>query len=714
MGAADPRWQDRADLRILNTDVPRLDGPLKVTGRAVYAHDVRLPRQVFARFVLYPYPRAEVRTVDVEPARRVPGVVYAEALKEAGDELAYLGDDSAVAVIAAESPEALEDGCRAVVVEALDQYPPMVTREQSLSPGAPDIRRRGNTSNAEERGDEGDVLGALDGCERTVDATYELPIQHHVCLETHGHVVDFDGERATVYASTQMVTGTVGQFASALGIDSENVRVVTEVMGGGFGSKFGIGLEGVTACRIAKELKRPVHLLLTRGQEFQMGGNRSGTHVRVRAGVDAEGRLKAMDFDVDRLGGMGRGSYPTPPYLYTVESSSARTRAVHTALDSNRAMRAPGHPQASFVMESAIDELAYAAKIDPLELRKRNLEDEVWHAQLDRVADELGWNEHPYRDEPGEPDADGMAVGIGFGIATWPARGRPGAEAEVRIFPDGRVTSSCAVQDLGTGARTYVAAIPAEELGLKIEAVTARIGDSDLPPGVGSGGSVTTGSVAPAVKQAAHKAREALEERLVDVLGAPIGGYEWVDGLVRVRGEEDLTLSFAEVCALLGNQPLAVRGAFDGDLAATGTLHGAQGAKVEVDTLTGRVRVLDMVAVHDQGLPLNRLALRSQINGGMIQALSYGLLEERVVDPDNGWLLSGGLEVYKIAGAREMPDVRALIDEDEDREGVTGMAESPVIPGHSAIANAIFNACGARLRSVPFTPDRVLAALGRV
>lgn len=714
MGAADPRWQDRADLRILNTDVPRLDGPLKVTGRAVYAHDVRLPRQVFARFVLYPYPRAEVRTVDVEPARRVPGVVYAEALKEAGDELAYLGDDSAVAVIAAESPEALEDGCRAVVVEALDQYPPMVTREQSLSPGAPDIRRRGNTSNAEERGDEGDVLGALDDCERTVDATYELPIQHHVCLETHGHVVDFDGERATVYASTQMVTGTVGQFASALGIDSENVRVVTEVMGGGFGSKFGIGLEGVTACRIAKELKRPVHLLLTRGQEFQMGGNRSGTHVRVRAGVDAEGRLKAMDFDVDRLGGMGRGSYPTPPYLYTVESSSARTRAVHTALDSNRAMRAPGHPQASFVMESAIDELAYAAKIDPLELRKRNLEDEVWHAQLDRVADELGWNEHPYRDEPGEPDADGMAVGIGFGIATWPARGRPGAEAEVRIFPDGRVTSSCAVQDLGTGARTYVAAIPAEELGLKIEAVTARIGDSDLPPGVGSGGSVTTGSVAPAVKQAAHKAREALEERLVDVLGAPIGGYEWVDGLVRVRGEEDLTLSFAEVCALLGNQPLAVRGAFDGDLAATGTLHGAQGAKVEVDTLTGRVRVLDMVAVHDQGLPLNRLALRSQINGGMIQALSYGLLEERVVDPDNGWLLSGGLEVYKIAGAREMPDVRALIDEDEDREGVTGMAESPVIPGHSAIANAIFNACGARLRSVPFTPDRVLAALGRV
>ena len=714
MGAADPRWQDRADLRILNTDVPRLDGPLKVTGRAVYAHDVRLPRQVFARFVLYPYPRAEVRTVDVEPARRVPGVVYAEALKEAGDELAYLGDDSAVAVIAAESPEALEDGCRAVVVEALDQYPPMVTREQSLSPGAPDIRRRGNTSNAEERGDEGDVLGALDDCERTVDATYELPIQHHVCLETHGHVVDFDGERATVYASTQMVTGTVGQFASALGIDSENVRVVTEVMGGGFGSKFGIGLEGVTACRIAKELKRPVHLLLTRGQEFQMGGNRSGTHVRVRAGVDAEGRLKAMDFDVDRLGGMGRGSYPTPPYLYTVESSSARTRAVHTALDSNRAMRAPGHPQASFVMESAIDELAYAAKIDPLELRKRNLEDEVWHAQLDRVADELGWNEHPYRDEPGEPDADGMAVGIGFGIATWPARGRPGAEAEVRIFPDGRVTSSCAVQDLGTGARTYVAAIPAEELGLKIEAVTARIGDSDLPPGVGSGGSVTTGSVAPAVKQAAHKAREALEERLVDVLGAPIGGYEGVDGLVRVRGEEDLTLSFAEVCALLGNQPLAVRGAFDGDLAATGTLHGAQGAKVEVDTLTGRVRVLDMVAVHDQGLPLNRLALRSQINGGMIQALSYGLLEERVVDPDNGWLLSGGLEVYKIAGAREMPDVRALIDEDEDREGVTGMAESPVIPGHSAIANAIFNACGARLRSVPFTPDRVLAALGRV
>jgi xanthine dehydrogenase YagR molybdenum-binding subunit len=708
---ADPRWQPRDELRLLNTDLPRLDGPLKATGRAVYAHDVRLPNQVYARLVLHTYPRAILRELELEPARQIPGVVYVEAWKQVDEDLRYLGADSVVAVVAAETPEAADDGARAVRRSFEDQYPPMVTREQSLSPGAPELTRNGNVSGTRSEGDAEEVARALEACAHSVEGTYELPIQHHVCLETHGCVIDYDGERATCYASTQLVSGSVESFARALDLPSERVRVITEVMGGGFGSKFDIGVEGLAAAQVAKALRRPVHLLLSRPQEFAMGGNRSGSHVRARAGADAEGRLLAAHFEVDRLGGMGGGSYPTPPYIYTVAQSSSTSRSVHTALDPNRAMRAPGHPQASFVMETLIDELCYAGGFDPLRFRQQNLSFPVYVAQLERVAEAIGWAAHPHRTAPGTPDADGLAVGIGFGIASWGARGRPGCEVEVRITPDGTVTSATAVQDLGTGVRTLVAAIVAEELGLPLSAVTARIGDSDLPPSVGSGGSITTGAVAPAVKDAAHRAREALEARLVDVLQAPVGAYTWRDGRVYVSGEPDLGLSFREVCALLGNQPLAVRGSYRAELAASGNLHGAQAARVEVDTLTGRVRVLDLVAVQDQGLPLNRLTLRSQIHGGMIQALSYALLEERIVDPDNGWLLSADLESYKIAGTLEMPRFQALIDEDLERSGVTGMAEAPIIPGHSAIGNAIFNACGARLRRMPFTPDRVLAAL---
>lgn len=715
MSAADAKWKDRDQMTVLNRPQRRVDGPLKATGRAVYTHDVRLPRMVYARLVLHTFPRAEVFSIDLQPALDLPGVVAAGRLKEDGEALIYLGDDSAYAWVAATSPEAARDAARALRADLENQFQALITREAALEKGAPEIiegsrRIEGNVSGERSRGDFEQVGKLIDEAAHSVSATYTLPIQHHLCLETHGHVVDYDGTQATIYASTQMVSDSVGEYASLLGLSADRVRVVCEVMGGGFGSKFGAGLEGRVACEIAKELKRPVHLMLDRPQEFQMAGNRSGSVARMAGGVNADGRLVALTADVDRLGGVGGGSFPRPPYIYSAEESATTLRSVHTAMDSNRAMRAPGHPQASFAMESLMDELAAKGGFDSVDFRKRNLDDEVWQRHLDRVAEAIGWGSHPNRTGPGREGADGWAEGIGFGCSTWRAGGRPGAGAEVRILPDGSVISACGVQDLGTGARTYVAGIAAEELGLPLEAVTARIGDSDLPPGVASGGSVTTGSVAPAVLDAAHNARVAFEKRLAESTGIAAGDYVFEGG--RVRGPEgsDFDLSFAEAASLLGTRPVIENGSFQSDLVATGSLHGAQAARVRVDTFTGRVEVVKMVAIHDQGLILNRLALTSQINGGITKALSYGLLEERVVDEGNGWFLNANMETYKAVGMQEMPEIEVILDDEDDRP-VTGMAEAPVIPGHSAIANAIFNACGARVRSVPFTPDRVLEAL---
>ena len=713
--AAQPSWGKRADLDVLNRDIPRIDGPDKATGRAVYTHDVRIPGMLYAALVRHPVPRARIESIDVSAAEALPGVVHVLQLKDAGDELRYSGDDSVLAVVSAETPEAARDGVRAVAVKA-ENLEPVVDTERAKEADAPlvNYRRRAdsNVAGSRARGDEGKVQAAIGASAKSVEVSVEIPTQHHVCLETHGHVIHpkGEGERSVVYASTQMVSQHGGQLVRPLGYEdgqSDMVHVLTPHMGGGFGSKFGAGVEGMLCARIARETGRPVHLMLSRSDEFAMGGNRSGSKQTLKLAGDENGKFTAIHVVAERHGGQGGGAFAGAPYQYEVPEVYLDAKSVKTAADSNRAMRAPGHPQASFGMESAVDMLAYETGVDPLTIRKRNLSAEMQRRQLDRVAAEIGWEEHPHKLAPGAPD-NGIGVGIGFGVCRWTPGGRR-ARCNVTVRPDGSVVSATATQDLGTGARTYVAAIVAEELGLEVGQVTARIGDSDLPPNVASGGSVTTGSSAPAIKDAAHNAREALEALLEDVLGAGVGDYVWKGGRVHAASDPDRSLAWKEVCALL-RQPLEVSGQFQQSL-YEGRILGAQAAKVEVDTMTGRVKVLKMVAIQDQGLPLNRLALRSQINGGMIQALSYGLLEQRVFDKEDGYLLSDNLQLYKIAGAQEMPEMVSIIDDSEERESVCGMAEAPIIPGQSAIANAIYNACGARMTRMPFTPDNVLTAI---
>jgi len=701
-----PSWGPREEHRLLDTDLRRVDGPAKVSGRAKYAHDVRLPDMVYARLLLCPHPSAAIRRLDVEPARRVPGVVDALVLED--ERTGFLGQP--VAAVCAETPEQAEDGLRAVEVE-YEELGWSVTPEQARREDAEPIGRRGNALQNEEHGDPAEVEAALAASDAVVEATYRVPVQHHVCLETHGLVVDYrGGDHATVYASTQTVHGVKNDVAGVLDLRPDQVEVIVDYMGGGFGSKFFIGVEGQTACRFAQRLERPVHLMLTRADEFLMAGNRSGGELALTGGASADGRLTALRSHVWRYGGLARGSSARQPYIYAPETAYTRSGFVHTNTDGNRAMRAPGHPQASFAIESLMDELAYAIGMSPLEFRMRNLADDVRPRQLDRVAREIGWYDHPFQVAPGEPDG-GMRTGIGFGVSTWGGGGRRECVVTVRIEPDGSVSASVGSQDLGTGTRTYVAAITAEELGLEVSQVAARIGHSSFGQANGSGGSVTTASLAPAVKVAAHKARVALFERVAPWLEAdPELLAVAPGGEIYARPAPDRRIAWSDACAALGSDPVVAVGEWNPDLQASG-VHGAQAARVEVDTLTGAFRVVKMVCIQDCGLPLNRLALRSQINGGMVEALSYGLFEERVIDPWLGHALNANLDDYKLAGCREIPEMVAIVDDEDRREQVIGMAEATVIPGQSAIANAIHNACGVRLRELPLTPDKVLMGI---
>lgn len=710
-----PVWPDRESLRLLNKDIRRYDAREKVTGAAKFPHDARPEGMLYGRLLLCKIAHAQVE-LDLTEAAKLTGVHAVVSLLGEGEELSgetsFLGQP--LAAVAAETPDLCEDALRAIEARIVPA-PWVVSFESAVREGAPVVSKRRGTNvssgRRDEKGDKDAAEAAIERSHVTVEATYVNVVQHHCCLETHGAVVDYrGGSEATIQASTQANSGWLWRspIPKNLGLEENQIRVQTEYMGGGFGSKFGPGIEGATASRLSKLTNRPVHLLLTRTDEFLVAGNRSGAVAHMRGGVSEDGKLLGLVSDVKRLGGVGRGSNPGQPYIYSVEESYGKGASVNTHTDSSRAMRAPGHPQASFAVESFVDECAYAIGHDPLEFRKRNLTDEVYHRQLDRVAAEIGWNEHAHKLAPGDASKAEVLTGIGFGIATWGGGGRKGNVVEVKIGSDGSVTAGVASQDLGTGTKTYVAAIVAEELGLEVEQVKPRIGDSFLGSGTASGGSTTTASLAPSVRVAAVKAAGLMREHMAQVMQIDGDKIEFKAG--HVVGGRDEGLSWKRACATLPARGLSAVGEWNADLQASG-VHGAQAAKVEVDPLTGRVRVVKMVAVQDCGLPLNRLALRSQLNGGMIQSLSYALLEGRVIDEGTGVMLNSGFGDYKIAGSMEIPELVPIIDDEDTRNAVIGMSEPAVIPGGSAIANAVFNACGARIRELPLTPDKILNAL---
>jgi xanthine dehydrogenase YagR molybdenum-binding subunit len=701
-----PSWGPRAAHTLVNHDVPRVDGPAKLSGRALYAHDVRLPGMLFARVLVSPYPVATVE-FDLEAAKKLPGV--GAALDLGVKSVKWLGQP--VAAVAADTPERADDALRALNAK----WTPgkwAIDRKQALADGAPAVGKKGNLGKESTSGNRDETEAAMKGAAAVVEAVYSVPVQHHVCMETHGVTVDYrGGAEAKVYASTQGTFGISEEAAGPLGMKASEIETVVEHMGGGFGSKFGMGLEGRIACQLSKQAGKPVHLFFTRPTEFTSAGNRSGARVAMKGAIGSDGKLLALVSEVEKYGGLGNGSHALQPYIYTFEKSFTKSFGVLTHTDGSRAMRAPGHPQASFAMESMIDELSYKAGLDPLQVRLQSLKgNETYQRQLTRVALEIGWAEHPNRKAPGKPEGR-WCTGIGFAVSTWGGGGGDSCEVDVRIERDGSVTSAVGTQDLGTGSRTYVATIVAEELGLPVAAVQARIGSSRLGRANASGGSTTTASLAPSVKNAAWKARTKFAEHLAQALGSQPELIRFAGGMVE-DSKSGKKLTFAQACALLPQEGLTLRGEWVADLAGNG-IQGAQAAKVRVDPLTGRVEVLKMVCVQNCGLPINRLTLRSQIAGGMVQALSYGLLEERLIDPDLGLALNANLEDYKVAGSMEIGEIVALIDDGDTREQAIGVAEATCIPGHGAIANAVFNACGARVRDMPLTPDKVLAALGR-
>ncbi len=697
--------------RLIGTRIPRLDGLAKASGKAKYPSDVRPEGTLFGVVLYSPHAHAKVKSIDTSAAEGLPGVKGVVVIAKAGTTLRYHGDD--VAAVAAETEEQARDAARAIKVE-YEVLPHCVTEAQAMASGAPEIVRGGNVrkGRALEKGKPDEAMAKADA---VIEATYSIPVITHVCLEPHGLTAKWEGnDKLVAWASTQAVGVVAGELSQTFSIPASNVTVLTEVMGGGFGSKFGADIWGRAAAELSKKCgNRPVRIFLDRAHEHLAAGNRPSATGHVKLGATKDGKLVAMIAETHGTGGSRGGSQFPLPYVYDVPTSSRSHAEVFVNGGGARAMRAPGHPQGCAIMEAAMDDLADKLGIDPLEFRLKNLAPRdfrtpIYEGEVKLGAELIGWREN--RKPRGQNGKGPIKRGLGMALHQWGGGGANDKQVTCIINPDGSVELRSATQDIGTGARTILAIIAAELLGLKVGDITSNIGNSTFVPGQASGGSTTTPSMSPPCYAAVTQARDALFAKVAPGLNAGANDLELRDGQVLVKGESKM--AWKDACRKLGMMPIVETGKFQPGLSSNGVA-GCQFVDLTVDVETGVVRVKKIVAIQDSGLIIDHLTWESQVYGGVIGALNYGLFEERIMDPITGVMLNPDMELYKLAGASDIPEiiVRAYEPEDQKKRGVIGVGEPPTIATAAAIGNAVTNAIGVRVPEWPMTPRNVLNAL---
>jgi len=685
-------WPDT--LEHLSKPRPRVDGREKVTGRAEYAYDVLPQGWLYAVILRAPVAAGTVTGIDLKAGRRVPGVRAVVLSQPLPARVRFYGQE--LAAVAAETREACEDALRAMKVQVREE--PFVVQElEAVHPHASRVfEEYGNISKAKESR-QGDPEAAMEDSSTTVEGYYATAVNLHQPMETHGNTVRFNGEELLAWSSTQGVFGVRDGLAGAMGIPLSKARVITRYMGGGFGSKFPAGAEGRLAAELSKATGgRPVKLMLTRFDESLAVGNRPSCFARVKMGTDSNGRIKAYEMTGfgcagyagggSSEGGSGGASFPAN-HLYPAENARIDQRSVTINAGSGRAFRAPGHPPGVFIQESLMDQMALALDMDPLEFRLRNDDSPIRRKEFELGAERIGWKE-TYRKPGSSPGV--IKKGLGCAGSYW---GVPGGDsnAEVQVNPDGSVVIRCGTQDIGTGTSTLVPLVAAEVLRIDPNLIKGEIGDTRFPYSGGSGGSRTAPSVAPAVFDACVNALEAVAGK---------------SGMKDVRGEK-----WTEACGKL-RYPIVAQGEWKkGPLSSRGA-YGAQFVEVEVDTETGFIDLKRIVAVHDCGLVINPLTARSQVNGGIIMGIGGALYEDRIMDPVSGVVLNPNYETYKLPGMADIPEIDVVLLNFPER-GVLGMGEPVHIPTSAAIANAVANALGVRVQTLPITPAKVLSALGQ-
>ncbi|MFJ6088241.1 xanthine dehydrogenase family protein molybdopterin-binding subunit [Streptomyces sp. NPDC092369] len=696
-----------APVRAIGTKHVRVEGRDKVTGKARYAGEVPFAQLAHGWLVLSCAARGRIEAIETEPVLAMPGVLavlhHGNAPRLHTDFVGMLGtrpdptcavfqNDQVphvgwpVALVVAETPEQAREAAEALVVHYEHQ-----PHDVEFTAGDPNAYPVDGHMPAVT--DKGDLESELAASAFVIDAEYTTPEEHHHPMEPHAATARWDDGRLELTDSNQGATWVVAELANLFSLDPESVRVRSEHVGGGFGSK-GVRAHQVAAVMAATVLQRPVRVVLTRRQMFTLAGHRSPTIQRVRLGADPDGRLRALDhralsrtstvYDfVEPSAGVAR-------VMYDADAHHTENQVVRLDVPSPTWMRAPGEAPGSFALEAALDELAEKCGVDPIALRLRNEPDKGpvsglpfasrnLRACFEEGARRFGWAERDPR--PGVRRDGRWLLGTGTAGASFGAGAAP-STATITAEADGGFTVSISAADIGTGARTALTLVAADALDVPTRRIRVRLGDSAYGPAMIAGGSMGTRSWSWAVMAAAAE----LRERLVPGMEIPPQG-------ITVRSDT------TEAIAALARKE---RHSF-----------GAQFAEVAVDTATGEVRVRRMLGIFAAGRIVNPLTAKGQFTGGMIWGISMALHEEARRDSVYGGPIGADLAGYHVATHADVPHIDADWVDDPDPEdpvGIKGIGEIGIVGAAAAVANAVWHATGVRHRSLPIRPDRVLTA----
>jgi CO/xanthine dehydrogenase Mo-binding subunit len=703
-------------LTTVGREAARVDGAERARGEALYTADLTFPGMLHAAILRSPHPRARVASIDLGPALSLPGVRAAlgpAELDSLTDEPGYVG--APVAAVAADTDAVARAAVDAIAIE-WNVLEPLVEPDEAVE--------REEFHNEPRRYERGDLERGLAEADAVVEAEYRTQVALHNSMEPHGAVCRWEGETLEVYVSTQFIWGVRSDVAEKLGLPEDQVRVVCNFMGGGFGSKNGPGVQTFIAAELARRTGQAVRCFNDRREENIDAGNRNGTIQRLVVGARADGTLTALGGDfVNAVGYKGWSPSTSGPMQMLYACPNVRTTEYGARINTppNAAFRAPGFVEGTFGLECLLDELAARLDLDPLELRRRN------HADSD-LADgrpfssknlmecyrraEGHWERR--HDVRARSDAT-WKRGVGLASQIWYGGGGPPSYAWVRVGSDGRVTVVTAMQDIGTGTRTAMAQIAAEQLSLPLERVRVQLGDSARGPYAAvSAGSSTTPSMGPAVRAAAADAARQILEIAAQRFDLERRALSLRNG--NVVSAEGGSWPIEEVTGLLEDGQILGKGARGPNPTGMRVLtFGVQVAEVAVDVETGEVRVERVAAIHDVGRIVNPLGARSQVEGGIIQAVGYALTEQRLDDPATGIPLTRTLDAYKVPTIADVPEIVAdfidVPDEHLTNLGSKGLGEPPIIPTAAAIANAIRDATGADVHSLPITREEMLRAL---
>jgi len=744
-----PPWKETM---IVGKPLPRVDGYERVSGAAVFPSDTSLPAMLYGAVLRCPHAHARVKGIDTRAAEKMPGVraVITGETPGAGVDWAYTTpvatvktklfdphcrhEGEEVAAVAAETPYQAGDAVKEIKVE-YEVLPFVVDPKKALEAQAPALYEGGNRVGKTQIYERGDVARGFAEADVVLEETYHTACELHTPIESHGCVARWDGPRLTVWEPTQGVFEVQAGIAQVLGLPLANVRVIGHYVGGAFGSRLTAGKYDIIAALLARKTGRPVKLFLTREETYLCVGNRPPDEMKLKAGVKKDGTLTALEY---RALGTG-GAYPADGTssvdwlvrdLYTCLNVRTETTDVYINAGPARPFRAPGHPQCAWALEQMMDALAEAIGMDPVELRLKNVPSFSQARKnipytttglrqcLEEGAHAFGWKEA--RQKAAESRGSGhICRGVGMAASLWVVGGgRPPVTVVVKLFADGSANLNMGASDIGTGTKTVMAMVVAEELGIPLENIQIENADTGTTQfTTRSGGSKTVPSESPAVRAAAFSVKQQLLAMAGKDLKVSPEELEFKGGSVEVKGNPRKEIKISNLTELkergvvLG---VGIRG--PNPAGKWVTPFSAQFCEVEVNMKTGEVKVVRFLGTNDSGRVMNRMTFECQVYGGITMGIGLAMTEARILDGNQtGKMVNRNWHDYKLPTALDVPaDMVSLPIEMDDpwcnSAGAKGLGEPATIPTAAALANAVYNATGVRMTSTPMSPLQLCQA----